>query len=60
MRGSSPRMTTVCGTAPALQRTTSQELRAALRPGNANLGYGYFFFTSLMLENTMPSARSLV
>src|SRR4051812_41666898 len=35
MRGSSPRMTRMeFVTAPALQRTASQELRAALRPGN--------------------------
>src|SRR3982751_4377599 len=33
--GSSPRMTRVAfGTAPALQRTASQGLRAALRPGH--------------------------
>src|SRR5947199_5222394 len=34
MRGSSPRMTREFVTAPALQRTAPQELRAALRPGH--------------------------
>jgi len=48
MRGSSPRMTKVLfGTAPALQRTRKTS-------------HAYFFFTSLMLENVIPSARSLV
>ena len=32
-----------------------------VKPGDDKKGEGYafFFFTSLMLENTMPSARSL-
>ena len=35
MRGPSPRMTIIVFvTAPALQRTATQELRAALRPGH--------------------------
>jgi hypothetical protein len=37
MRGSSPRMTKIpFFAAPALQRTASQVLRAALRPGHEN------------------------